>query len=97
MIQSPVQQLIINRTASELTAQGVVYKDQLTGDLLNATARKEVIMSAGAFQTPQLMMLSVRGFTVVLKGTSCTDHLAFFCIGYWASGRFGAERYRHIP
>jgi hypothetical protein len=56
---SPVQQLILEKCAENLTATGVVYIDYAGGQTVNATANKEVILSAGSIQTPQLLMLSV--------------------------------------
>jgi choline dehydrogenase-like flavoprotein len=58
---SPTQQLILEESSGKLTATGVVYIDYVGGRTLNATAKKEVIMSAGSIQTPQLLMLSVCG------------------------------------
>ena len=55
---SPVQQLILEQSGSSVTATGVVYLDYASGQTFNATANKEVIMSAGSIQTPQLLMLS---------------------------------------
>jgi choline dehydrogenase-like flavoprotein len=43
----------------KLKATGVVYIDYVEGRTLNVTANKEVIMSAGSVQTPQLLMLLV--------------------------------------
>jgi choline dehydrogenase len=51
---SQVQQIILDKKDGELTATGVVYMDMQTGATVNATATKEVILSAGVFQTPQL-------------------------------------------
>jgi choline dehydrogenase-like flavoprotein len=56
---SPVQQLILTESTEGVTTTGVVYVDYASGQTLNATANKEVIMSAGSIQTPQLLMLSV--------------------------------------
>jgi choline dehydrogenase-like flavoprotein len=55
---SPARQLILEEGLEGVTATGVVYVDYASGQTLNATA-KEVILSAGSFQTPQLLMLSV--------------------------------------
>lgn len=68
---SPVQQLILDENAGNLTATGVVYIDYAGGQTLNATASKEVIMSAGSIQTPQLLMLSVRCYLHMICGRVC--------------------------
>ena len=60
LTNSPVQQLILEESDDGVTATGVVYIDYASGQTMNATASKEVIMSAGALKTPQLLMLSVR-------------------------------------
>jgi choline dehydrogenase-like flavoprotein len=54
-----VQQVVLSKSNNDVTATGVVYMDYATGQTLNATASKEVIMSAGAIKTPQLLMLLV--------------------------------------
>lgn len=46
---SPVQQIILEKEGSDITATGVVYTDYASGMTLNATANREVIMSAGSF------------------------------------------------
>jgi choline dehydrogenase len=52
--RSPVQQIILEKHNGSIIATGVVYSDLNSGETLNVTARKEVILSAGVFQTPQL-------------------------------------------
>lgn len=51
---SQVQQIILKKENGGLKATGVVYMDKLSGATVNITATKEVILSAGVFQTPQL-------------------------------------------
>ena len=55
---SPVQRIILEQQGSSIVATGVVYNDYASGATINVTATKEVIMSAGSFQTPQLLLLS---------------------------------------
>lgn len=59
LTMSPAQQIILQSSSNGVIATGVVYTDYATGQTLNATATKEVILSAGAIKTPQLLMLSV--------------------------------------
>lgn len=56
---SPVQQVILEKAGDAVVATGVVYIDYASGQTLNATAKKEIILSAGTLKTPQLLMLSV--------------------------------------
>lgn len=51
---SQVQQVTLEMRDGSLAATGVVYSDMASGTTLNVTASKEVILSAGVFQTPQL-------------------------------------------
>jgi choline dehydrogenase len=51
---SMVQQLLLEKQGGGLTATGVIYSDISSGKTLNVTASKEVVLSLGTFQTPQL-------------------------------------------
>ena len=55
---APVQRLILEQQGSDIITTGVVYTDYASGSTMNVTATKEVIMSAGSIQTPQLLLLS---------------------------------------
>lgn len=55
-----VSSIFTNEDPANLQALGVIFTYQPTGEVLKVTATKEVIVSAGTFQTPQLLMLSVR-------------------------------------
>ncbi|KAK5069106.1 hypothetical protein LTS08_008750 [Lithohypha guttulata] len=64
---SPVRRIILNQNGSTTVASGVVYIDNRSGNILNATAKKEVILSAGTFHSPQILMLSGIGPAPVLE------------------------------
>ncbi|KAF2664540.1 glucose-methanol-choline oxidoreductase [Microthyrium microscopicum] len=72
---SPVKRLILTESSKGVIATSVVYVDYTSGETLNATA-KEVILSAGSFQTPQLLMLSGIGPTETLKKNGIKQYVA---------------------
>ena len=57
-----VLQLIVTETNGTVSANGVAFFDQKSSAEYVAMARKEVILSAGAFQSPQLLMTAVGNF-----------------------------------
>ena len=61
-----VQRVVLSGTGSDLVATGVEYRDA-DGTVHTATAAKEVVLSAGAIGSPQLLMLS---------GVGPREHLA---------------------
>ena len=57
---APVTQILTSNINGNVTANGVVFIDEPTGLIHSVKARKEVILSMGAFHSPQLLMISVR-------------------------------------
>ena len=55
---APVQLITLTETAP-YKATGVVFSNEFDGKVINVTANKEVIVSGGTHQSPQLLMLSV--------------------------------------
>ncbi|KAF9701202.1 hypothetical protein EKO04_000040 [Ascochyta lentis] len=58
MSSPPADNATFRNTTSTPRALGVSYIDQLTGFVSQARARNEVIVSMGAFHSPQLLMIS---------------------------------------
>jgi choline dehydrogenase-like flavoprotein len=54
-----VTNILTAGNSTSLKAFGVVAASQSTGEVLVIVPDKEVILSAGTFQTPQLLMVSV--------------------------------------
>jgi choline dehydrogenase-like flavoprotein len=57
---APVQELLSDTTGEKPRVTGVRFMDHPTGRMHLVDASKEVIVSMGAFQSPQLLMVSVR-------------------------------------
>lgn len=56
---APVTGIVMSNNSSKPRALGVSYINQRTGFVSKARARSEVIVSLGAFHSPQLLMVSV--------------------------------------
>lgn len=59
LFNAPVSELVLDTEGDTPTATGVVFVDQNTGLIHQVSASKEVILSMGAFHSPQMLMLSV--------------------------------------
>lgn len=59
LFNSPVSKVLFEDADGEAVATGVEFTDESTSLVHRVNARKEVIVSMGAFQSPQLLMLSV--------------------------------------
>ncbi|KAI7777798.1 hypothetical protein LA080_003075 [Diaporthe eres] len=58
LFNAPVSELVLDTDGDTPAATGVVFVDQNTGLIHQVSASKEVILSMGAFHSPQLLMLS---------------------------------------
>jgi choline dehydrogenase-like flavoprotein len=58
-----------NNTTALPRAIGVSYIEQSVGFVRQAKAKKEVIISMGAFQSPQMLMVSVSSFHTRLNAS----------------------------
>ena len=68
LYDAQVQRILTTKQGDTAAATGVVFVDQATSLFQQVTARKEVVLCAGAFQSPQLLMVSGIGPAAVLKG-----------------------------
>ncbi|KAK0856662.1 hypothetical protein LTR87_017904 [Friedmanniomyces endolithicus] len=106
---SQVQQVILEQQNDSLTATGVVYADMQGGMTVNITASKEVILSAGVFQTPQLLMLSGIGPQQTLRkfgipeylenenvGSHMQDHFYFSVIARAQANTSASQLYNRV-
>jgi choline dehydrogenase len=60
LFYAPVQQIITDTSGATPVVTGVYFMDHPTGRIHQVKAKKEVIISMGAFHSPQLLMVSVR-------------------------------------
>jgi choline dehydrogenase-like flavoprotein len=68
LINSMVQKIVLDKSLpSNIRATGIQYKAQGSSNLLCATASKEVILAAGALQSPKILELSGIGQSALLK------------------------------
>ncbi|PVH99999.1 GMC oxidoreductase [Periconia macrospinosa] len=55
---APITKILTSTSNGSVTADGVIFIDEPTGRIRSVKARKEVILSMGAFHSPQLLMVS---------------------------------------
>lgn len=82
-----VERVLFTNDTSEPAAYGVEYSAMVNGTKAKAVARanKEVIVSAGTLQTPQVLMLSVSCFEAPLGRADA--------LGYWTELRIREARH----
>lgn len=77
---------------ADLTAVGVEYVDLKTGNKYTAHASKEVVLSAGAVQSPQLLELSgignktlleTLGITPLVDNPNVGENYQFVSLWHW--------------
>lgn len=78
---SPVSRIVLEQQGEVVVATGVIYTDYASGHTFNVTARKEVVLSAGTFRTPQLLMLSGIGPEETLTKAGVQVYVANDAIG----------------
>ncbi|KAI5361819.1 Putative glucose-methanol-choline oxidoreductase, FAD/NAD(P)-binding domain superfamily [Septoria linicola] len=106
---SQVQSVILEQRNGSLTATGVVLSDYASGQTQNITACKEVVLSAGTFQTPQMLMLSGIGPEETLSefgiqqyvinknvGRNMEDHFYFSVIARAGANASASSLYNRI-
>ena len=104
LTKANVANVLFDTNKSALTAIGVRFKHSALE--YTATAKKEVILSAGTYKTPQLLELSGIGDPVVLKsagveclvpnpsvGSNLQDHTAFLTTFELAPGGFSVDAF----
>ncbi|KAG6354794.1 hypothetical protein INS49_003875 [Diaporthe citri] len=77
LFNAPVSELVLDTDGDTPTATGVVFVDQNTGLIHQVSASKEVILSMGAFHSPQLLMLSTPLVVNENVGRNLNDHSVF--------------------
>lgn len=93
LFNAPVSELVLDTEGDTPTATGVVFVDQNTGLIHQVSAAKEVIMSMGAFHSPQLLMLSVSSYHTKAPSVTVSSELSRrLVIGYRATVRIRGFR-----
>lgn len=91
LFNAPVSELVLDTEGDTPTATGVVFVDQNTGLIHQVSAAKEVIMSMGAFHSPQLLMLSVSSYHKKAP-SAMSELIRRLVVGYRATVRIGGFR-----
>ncbi|KAI9049237.1 hypothetical protein LZ554_007084 [Drepanopeziza brunnea f. sp. 'monogermtubi'] len=75
LFYAPVQSLQLDKGGAEPKATGVVFVDERTGLVHTVKASKEIVLSMGAFHSPQLLMVSGIGPSAELEKFGITPIL----------------------
>ena len=70
--RSLVSRIMFEKKESEICAIGVEYRDLDSGEIKSVLARKDVILCAGAYNSPQILMISGVGDAEQLKEMGIT-------------------------
>jgi choline dehydrogenase-like flavoprotein len=80
-LQTEATELVFTKGKKKLVASGVKITDRTTGEVRTVYARKEVVLAAGAVNTPKLLQISGVGPKAVLEAAGIPVKLAHDGVG----------------